>query len=341
MSRYVLHVDLDQFIAAVELLRHPELRGKPVVVGGDGDPAKRGVVSTANYEAREYGVRSGMPLRTAHRRCPEAVFLPVDSQAYLAASARMMDTLRTFPAVVQVMGWDEAFMAVEHDDPEAMAREVQRAVHERTELWCSIGVGDNKLRAKLATSFAKPAGVFKLTRESWEAMMGRLPTDALWGIGAKTARRLLALGIRTVAELAEADEGELARSFGPHTGPWLGQLATGEDASEVTAEPYVARARGKERTYQEDIADPEEIRREVGKLARELAEELPDGGRGAVRIVVKVRFSPFFTKTHSVPLAEATLDGRSIERGALAALDRFDLDRPVRLLGVRAELEPP
>src|SRR5439155_20013670 len=114
VSRYVLHVDLDQFIAAVELLRHPELRGKPVVVGGDGDPAKRGVVSTANYEAREYGVRSGMPLRTAHRRCPEAVFLPVDSQAYLPASARVMDTLRTFPAVVQVMGWDEAFMAVEH-----------------------------------------------------------------------------------------------------------------------------------------------------------------------------------------------------------------------------------
>ncbi|MGH9266749.1 MAG: DNA polymerase IV, partial [Acidimicrobiales bacterium] len=146
MARYVLHVDLDQFIAAVELLRRPELRGKPVVVGGAGDPSKRGVVSTANYEAREYGIRSGMPLRTAHRLCPEAVFLPVDSRAYLPASARVMDTLRKFPAVIQVTGWDEAFMAVEPDDPETLAREVQRAVRERTGLWCSIGVGDNKLR---------------------------------------------------------------------------------------------------------------------------------------------------------------------------------------------------
>ncbi|MGH2731433.1 MAG: DNA polymerase IV, partial [Actinomycetota bacterium] len=331
----------DQFIAAVELLRHPELEGKPVVVGGDGDPAKRGVVSTANYEARRYGIRSGMPLRTAHRRCPEAVFLPVDPEAYLGPSARVMDTLRTFPAVVQVMGWDEAFMAVSHHDPEAMAREVQRAVREATVLWCSIGVGDNKLRAKLATSFAKPAGVFKLTRNNWEQVMGELPTDALWGIGAKTARKLLGMGIRTVAELAETDEGLLAGTFGPNTGPWLGHLARGEDESEVTAKPYVAKARGRERTYQKDIADPEVIRREVGRLAAQLAEELAEEGRGAVRVVVKVRFSPFSTRTHSVPLPQATLDGPAIERGALSALERFDLDRPVRLLGVRAELEPP
>lgn len=171
--------------------------------------------------------------------------------------------------------------------------------------------------------------------------MGRLPTEALWGIGAKTGRKLLALGIRTVAELAEADEQELAAAFGPSSGPWLRRLARGEDASEVTAEPYVAKARGRERTYQEDIVGPEEIRRQTSKLAQELAQELAEAGRRAVRIVVKVRFSPFFTKTHSVPLTEPTLDTLAIERGALAALARFDLDRPVRLLGVRAELEPP
>jgi DNA polymerase-4 len=341
VSRYVLHVDLDQFIAAVELLRHPELEGKPVVVGGDGDPQKRGVVSTANYRAREYGIRSGMPLRTAHRRCPEAVFLPVDSQAYLAVSARVMDTLRTFPAVVQVMGWDEAFMAVSHEDPEAMARDVQRAVHEQTSLWSSVGIGDNKLRAKLATTFAKPAGVFKLTRGNWEAVMGALPTATLWGVGIKTARKLLAMGIRTVTQLAEADEEELARAFGPNTGPWLRQLATGEDGGEVTAEPYVAKGRGKERTYQEDIADPQEVRREIARLAAELAGELKEEGRGAVRVIVKVRFSPFITKTRSVQLRQATFDDGAIQQGALAALERFDLDRPVRLLGVRAELESP
>src|SRR3984893_883553 len=128
----VLHVDLDQFIAAVEVLRHPELAGLPVVVGGDGDPSKRGVVSTASYEAREYGIRSGMALRTAYRRCPQAVFLPVDRDVYLSASARVMDTLRTFPAVVEVMGWDEAFMGLESGAPEAVAVEVPLAVHERT-----------------------------------------------------------------------------------------------------------------------------------------------------------------------------------------------------------------
>jgi len=225
----VLHVDLDQFIAAVEMLRHPEIRGKPVVVGGEGDPDKRGVVSTANYEAREYGIRSGMPLRTAYRRCPQAVFLPLENPLYLAASAQVMDTLRRFPAVVQVMGWDEAFVAVDRDDPEAMANEIQRAVRERTALWCSVGVGDNKLRAKLATGFAKPAGVFTLTRENWKDVMGGLPADALWGVGAKTARKLLALGIPTVARLADADLEELVRSFGPSIGPWLIRLARGED----------------------------------------------------------------------------------------------------------------
>lgn len=341
MSRYVLHLDLDQFIAAVEMLRRPELQDRPVVVGGEGDPSKRGVVSTANYEARRYGIRSGMALRTAHKRCPEAVFLPVDSHAYLAASAQVMDTLRTFPGVVQVMGWDEAFMAVETDDPETLARQVQRRVRERTELWSSIGIGDNKLQAKLATGFAKPAGVFRLTQENWDPVMGGLPTDSLWGIGTKTARKLHELGIRTVTQLAEAEEGKLERRFGPNTGPWLRRLATGEASSEVTAEPYVSKARGRERTYQEDIKDPEEVRRELGKLARELAGELADRQRAAVRIVVKVRFAPFFTSTHGVPLAEPTLDAAAIERGAQAALERFDLDRPVRLLGVRAELEPP
>src|SRR6478735_9314805 len=151
VTSWVLHVDLDQFIAAVEVLRRPELRGRPVVVGGDGDPGKRGVVSTASYEARAFGVHSGMPLRTAARRCPDAVFLPVDREVYEAASTTVMDTLRTFDAVVEVLGWDEAFLGVRTDDPEALAREVQRRVREATGLDCSVGIGQNLLQAKLAT----------------------------------------------------------------------------------------------------------------------------------------------------------------------------------------------
>ena len=339
MDRWVLHVDLDQFIAAVEILRRPELRGKPVVVGGDGDPSKRGVVSTASYEARAHGVRSGMPLRTAHRCCPYAIFLPVDHDAYLAASARVMAVLRSFPAVVQVTGWDEAFMAVDTDYPGALAREVQQAVHARTGLWCSIGVGDNRLRAKLASGFAKPAGVFRLTRAEWPRVMDSRPTAALWGIGARTAARLAALGIRTVHELAAAPDERLARAFGPAVGPWLRRLATGEDASPVVDVPRVPRGRGKERTFQKNVEDPAEVRRLAAAMARELTDELAAGGRRIRRVLLKVRFAPFVTVTRSVAMPEPSLEAGAVEAAVLAALDRLELDRPVRLLGVRAELE--
>ena len=215
MTSWVLHVDLDQFIAAVELLRHPELRGRPVVVGGDGDPAKRGVVSTASYEARAHGVHSGLPLRTAARRCPEAVFLPVDRDVYEAASAQVMAALREIDAVVEVMGWDEAFLAVETDDPEQAARQIADRVRARTRLDATVGIGQNKLQAKLATGFGKPAGIFRLTGDNWFEMLGGLPPDALWGIGAKTAARLAKLGIGTVRQLAAADSDALAGQFGP------------------------------------------------------------------------------------------------------------------------------
>jgi DNA polymerase IV len=334
--RWIFHVDMDEFIAAVEVLRHPELRGKPVIVGGDGDPTKRGVVSTASYEAREFGVRSGMPLRTALKRCPEGVFLGVDADHYLEASERVMDTLRSFPAVVQVLGWDEAFMAVESDDPEALARTAQSTVLERTDLWCSIGVGDSKHRAKLASAFAKPRGVFRLTQTEWPALMGPRPVDALWGIGKKTAAKLAELDIHTVDELANADEEALAARFGPNTGPWIRARGTGEDDGEVTAEPYVARGQSHEHTFQQDLTDVDEIRQETERLARELAADLPQG-RSVIRMTVKVRYAPFFTSTHGVPLAEPTTDPDRVALGALEALSRFELDRPVRLLGVRVE----
>jgi DNA polymerase IV len=340
MTRWIFHVDMDEFIAAVEVLRHPELRGVPVIVGGDGDPTKRGVVSTASYEARTFGVRSGMPLRTAAKRCPDAVFLGVDADHYLEASDRVMETLRSFPAVVQTLGWDEAFMAAETDHPETLARDVQSAVLERTHLWCSIGAGDSKHRAKLASAFAKPRGVFRLTRDEWPALMGPRPVDELWGIGKKTAAKLNELGIRSVDELANADDEALAARFGPNTGPWIRSLGTGEDDGQVTAEPYVPRGRSHERTFQRDLIDPGEIRRETERIARELVDDLPDG-RLVAKVTVKVRFAPFFTSTHGVKLAEMTTDPDRIAEAALAALGRFEMTRPVRLLGVRAEFADP
>jgi DNA polymerase-4 len=336
----VFHVDMDEFIAAVEVLRRPELRGTPVIVGGDGDPTKRGVVSTASYEARGFGVRSGMPLRTALKRCPDATFLAVDASHYLEASERVMDTLRTFPAVVQVLGWDEAFMGVETDEPEALARDVQRAVRERTHLWCSIGVGDSRHRAKLASAFAKPRGVFRLTAAEWPALMGAQPVDALWGIGKKTAAKLNGMGIATVDELARADEDALAARFGPATGPWLRSLGTGEDDGRVSGEPHVRKGQSHERTFQRDLTDAHEIARAIERIVRELVADLPTG-REVVRVTVKVRFAPFFTSTHGRKLAEPTTDPDAIVDAALSTLAMFELDRPVRLLGVRAELSDP
>jgi DNA polymerase-4 len=341
VTRWVLHVDLDQFIAAVEVLRRPELRGRPVVVGGDGDPTKRGVVSTASYEARAYGVRSGLPLRFALRRCPGAVFLPVDRAAYEAASARVMTVLREFDAVVEVFGWDEAFLAADTEDPQALARQIAERVRARTQLDCSVGVGQNKLQAKLATGFGKPAGIFTLTHENWFQVLGDRPTDALWGIGTKTAARLAGLGIRTVSELAATDPRALAARLGPTTGPWLVQLARGLDPSAVSATPHLARSRGRETTFQQDLDDWGEVRREVARLADLVADDVAGERRPAIRVVVKVRFAPFITRTHGQPLPAPTADRAAIRQGAQAALEQFSAGRPVRLLGVRAELGDP
>ena len=374
MTRWVLHVDLDQFIAAVEVLRHPELRGRPLVIGGDGDPSKRGVVSTASYEARAFGVHSGQPLRTARKRCPDCVFLPVDAPAYLAVSAEVMQVLRDTGAPVEVLGWDEAFVGIEAADPESFARELAASVKEATRLDCSVGIGQNKLQAKIATGFGKPAGVFRLTSATWDELLGQRPPDVIWGIGAKTVAKLAGLGIHTVRELAAADAGRLAAEFGPMTGPWLVLLGQGRGDAEVDPTPYVARSHGREVTFQQNIEDWAEVRAEVARLARQVAAEVME--RTVVRAVVKVRYAPFVTVTHGVPFpgrgGDALFDVRVVDASAvdqptleasvldpsaaeasafeeppfdraafvtaaLAALAQFEPGRPVRLLGVRAE----
>jgi nucleotidyltransferase/DNA polymerase involved in DNA repair len=337
VTRWVLHVDLDQFVAAVEVLRRPELRGRPVVVGGDGDPTKRGVVSTASYEARAYGVHSGLALRLAARRCPDAVFLPVDRELYEEASSEVMATLRELDFMVEVLGWDEAFLAVDNDEPEATAHEVRRRVRAATNLECTVGIGRNKLQAKLATGFGKPAGVFRLTDETWFEVLGERPTDALWGIGPKTANRLVGLDIHNVNELAATDPQALAARLGPTIGPWLVRLAQGQDESPVIGTPYLARSRGRETTFQHDLEDWDEVRRAVVHLAQLVATDVADEQRNASRVVVKVRYIPFTTHTHAHALATPTTEVTAIEQAALTALDRFTERRPVRLLGVRAE----
>jgi DNA polymerase-4 len=326
----------------VEILRRPELAGRPVVVGGRGDPTERAVVSTASYEAREFGIRSGMPLKTAVRRCPDAVFLPVDFPVYEAASARVMETLRTFPGtVVELLGWDEAFVGIEAEDPEATARALQAAVLDATQLHCSIGIGDTKVRAKIATEFGKPRGVFRLTRENWMAVMGDRPTTALWGVGPRIAGRLAKLGIHTVRELAQSPDEPLIAEFGPNTGPHFGRLGRGVSSATVDDTPWVPRAHGRETTYQENLATPEEVAAALRVLADKVVQDIEREGRACERVHLKVRFAPFFTVTRVRKLAEPTFDAALIARTALELLQKLDDDRPIRLLGVRAEMVPP
>lgn len=345
----MLHVDLDEFLAAVEVGRRPELRGRPVVVGGAGDPTQRGVVATASYAAREHGVHSGMPLRTAARLCPDAVFLPSDPPTYELVSEQVMDVLRRF-AVVEVLGWDEAFLGLGPDDerdrgdgvdPEALAADVQRAVAEETGLSCSVGIGDNRLRAKVATGFAKPAGIYRLTQDTWFDVMGDRPTEALWGVGAKTSRKLAEMGITTVRQLAATDKAVLAERFGPTMGPWYRVLALGLGGRTVDPSPHVARSRSREVTFQRNLPVGSDLTEHIAALAQRVAADVAEEGRPAVRVAVKVRFAPFFTHSRSVPLPEPTRDAADIEHAAHAALARFDLDAPIRLLGVRADLAPP
>jgi DNA polymerase-4 len=292
-----------------------------------------------------------MPLRLAARKIPDAIFLPVDAPAYNAASAEVMDTLRSLswggvPVVLEVMGWDEAFLGPGPGHgalgvPEEFAAEIRAAVLEATRLHCSVGIGDNKLRAKIATDFGKPRGAYRLTADNWFEVMGERPTTALWGIGRKTANKLAALGIETVSQLAASDTERLAAELGPTMGPWYHRLGRGVEASPVDASPYVPRAHGREETFQEDLTDWAEVEAAVRRIARRVVEDIDREGRPAARVGIKVRYRPFFTVSRSLTLPGPTNDPDTLADAAASLLERVERDRAVRLLGVRLEMTEP
>ncbi|MEE3064039.1 MAG: DNA polymerase IV [Actinomycetota bacterium] len=341
-TRWVLHVDLDQFLASVELRRHPELDGLPVIVGGSGDPTEpRKVVTCASYQAREFGVHAGMPLRTAARRCPDATFLPSDPAAYDEASDEVMALLRDLGHPVEVWGWDEAYVSVTAADPVEVAEQIRTVVFTETGLSCSVGISDNKQRAKVATGFGKPGGVFTLTDANWMDVMADRPVDALWGVGPKTAKKLAALDITTVRALANCDAELLTATFGPRTGLWLLLLAKGGGDAEVSAQPWVPRSRSHVVTFPRDLTDRSEMNSAVTELARRALDEIVAAGRVVTRVAVTVRTATFYTRTKIRKLPAPTTDADVIVAAALRVLDLFELDRPVRLLGVRLELVMP
>ena len=353
--RWLLHVDLDQFQVAVERLRSPELAAETVIVGGNGDPTEaRKVVTCASYEARGLGVRAGMPLRSAYRKAPGAVYLPVDAPAYDAASAEVMDVLRAFGHPVEVWGWDEAFIGVGSGPPadeiEAFAIAVRRAVLDRCGLECCVGISDNKQRAKMATGFAKtvsktgdrsgiaPERVFLLDDRNWLELMGERDTRELWSVGPKTAQKLAAHGIGTVTELIGAPRARLISIFGPHQGNWLYVLCRGGGDASIAVQPWVAKSHSKSRTFARDLTGPDELAYEAGGLARELLEQVVAEKREVFRVAVTVRTTTFYTRTKSHKLRAATVSADDLVPEVQALLGKFDIDRPVRLLGVRFDL---
>jgi DNA polymerase-4 len=252
-----------------------------------------------------------------------------------------MDALRGLGMVVEVLGWDEAFLGCDADDPEEVARRVQDAVLGATGLHCSIGIGDTRIRAKVATGFGKPAGIARLTADSWFEVMGERPTIDLWGVGSKVSRRLAAHGIRTVADLAAADLDILVGEFGPRMGPWYRDLGHGRGSAVVDDTPWVARGHSRETTYQRNLTTPEQVEAALRELVAQVHADTEAEDRPVVRVGLKVRYAPFFTQNRSRKLAAPTRSLEQLTVAVLALAAGIEPGREIRLLGVRAELAMP
>jgi DNA polymerase-4 len=328
----VAHLDADAFYVSVELNRRPELRGLPVVVSGTGP---RAVVTTASYEARRFGVGSAMPAARARRLCPQAVFIPPDGAHYREVSKRMMDMVRSHVERVEVVGLDEAYLDLsELYSPRAAMRRVLADIKAATQLVCSVGIGPNKLVAKVASDAEKPAGFVALTREQACERFAGAPTGLIPGIGPKTVARLEAMGLHTLGELAHAPEQLLVEGFGPNHGPELRRRARFEHDGQVSEERKVV-SESRERTFDSDIRDPALLREALARMAVELCASLRAHESHGRTIGIKVRLDDFSTVTRARTLAAPTCDAEEVTQVALALLEEYAPSRPVRLLGVR------
>jgi len=341
MDRCVAHLDMDAFYVSVELMRRPGLRGRPVVVAGTGP---RAVVTTASYEARKFGVGSAIPASRARRLCPEAVFIAPDFEAYRAMSRRVMERVGAQVESVEVVGLDEAYLDLTGlMAPRAAMRRLISEIRADTGLTASIGIGPNKLVAKVASDAEKPAGFVVLTREQACERFAAAAPRLLPGIGAKTAERLEELGIATIAQLASTPEEALSERFGGRLGGYLVHRARFEDHGQITNE-RIAVSESRETTFPTDIADRAEQADHLRRLTVQLCEGLVKHGRRGRTIAIKVRLDDFTTVTRARTIPSVTNDPAVVGEVACALLEQYAPPRPVRLLGVRmaafAEEEP-
>ncbi len=337
--RRILHIDMDAFFASVEELRRPELKGNPLVIGGGGDPTKRGVVSTANYEARKYGIHSALPLKTAHRLCPSAVFLPVDYREYSRISKIIKVILRDFSPVMEDVGIDEAFLDItENEEPAGeIARKIKKEIFEATSLTCSIGIGPNKLVAKIASDMQKPDGLTVVREEDVQRVLGPLPVRKLWGVGPKTEERLNGMGLATVSDLRAVPLERLLERFGKSYGLYLNEASRGMDESPLVTE-WKRKSISREETFERDLEKWQDIARNLASIAAEVARDMRERGLKGRTVTVKIRYADFTTRTrgHTMPQAADSTD--AIRKAAFEDLGRFDLmGKKVRLIGVRVE----
>jgi DNA polymerase IV len=342
--RRILHIDMDAFYASVEQRDNPQLRGKPVAVGGD--PNRRGVVAAASYEARTFGVRSAIPMARAVHLCPHLIVVPADFHKYRTASNQVFEIFRSVTPLVEPLSLDEAYLDVTENAwgetlGQSVARRLKAEIKAKTGLTASAGVAPNKFLAKIASAWKKPDGLTVIAPERVEHFLQKLPVDALWGVGPVTAARLRERGIERLVDVRMVDEQILREAVGSWS-DWLRQLANGIDDREV--EPNrETKSSGSENTYSQDLTDILQIRQEIDEMARDAAAWLERTELLCRTVTIKVRYSDFTTITRSHSKTPATRDAEDIAQRAVKLLDRTDAAaRPVRLLGVSVHnLEDP
>ena len=332
----ILHLDMDAFFAAVEERRNPELRGKPVVIGGGGDPSSRGVVSTASYEARKYGIHSAMPLRTAYRLCPKAIFLRVDYDEYLRCSTLFKAVLRRFSPTMEDVGIDEAYLDLTDIDAESqeIARRIKQQILDETGLTCSIGIAPNKLLAKIGSDMQKPDGLTILGEADVQTRIWPMPARKLLGVGPKTEAHLKEMGIATIGQLASLTLDQLIEEFGQSYGHYLYEASRGIDDSPVVTH-WEPRSMSREMTFEKDVHNWQVIAKTIAELTKDVVKAMHEDGYRGRTVTLKIRFSDFETHTRSISLKEPVDAEETIRRTAFECLKKVELKMRVRLIGVR------
>lgn len=337
-SRIILHLDMDSFYASIEEREHPEYRGRPIVVGADPKGGKgRGVVATASYEARRFGIRSGMPISRAFALCPDAVYLPPDFPLYMKVSGEVMDILGTYSDHLHQVSIDEAFLDIsqagDYAAAKGLARRVKEEIREKEQLTCSIGIGPSRIVAKIASDFRKPDGLTVVPPAGVLDFLAPLPVGRIPGIGKKTGGELEKMGIRTIGELSRADVQLLQSRFGKW-GLHMHELASGRDVHGAR-EDGSARSISRETTFEQDTDDPGALLRALGDMAADLKSTLARENLFWRTLTLKIRYTGFITRTRSRTIPHGTNTLKDIRELAAALLASAPRQGTVRLIGIR------